>query len=86
MADNPDPDIGNNWDDETFEVVAVADLGIEKSVIKDEICLGAYGFYELVVTNDGPSDAVKVMVTDALPAELVYGGGSPECNGGAAAT
>ena len=76
---------GVTWDSgsasciEAYDVTTEADLSIAKSVIKDEICLGAYGFYEVVVSNDGPSDAVNVVVTDALPEELVYGGGSPEC-------
>lgn len=64
-----------NW-----SVTAQADLGVQKAVIADEICLGASGFYELVVTNAGPSDAQSVTVSDALPAGLVYGGGSPECS------
>ncbi|MBN2146260.1 MAG: DUF11 domain-containing protein, partial [Anaerolineales bacterium] len=63
-----------------WNVIAEADLSIAKGVIKDEICLGSYGFYELVVTNGGPSDAQNVVVSDTLPAELLFGGGSPECS------
>jgi uncharacterized repeat protein (TIGR01451 family) len=85
-ADNPDPWVWDNADVYNYEVTAEADLGIAKSVIKDEICLGAYGIYEIVVTNNGPSDAQNVQVTDALPDDLVYGGGSPECTHDGSAT
>ncbi len=73
---DPTPDTG---DSHTTTVQAVADLQIWKSVVKDEICPGAYGLYEIVVENDGPSDAVNLVVTDVLSDALVYGGGSPEC-------
>ena len=80
MADNYDPNTEDNFAFYPYEVYGSADLSIEKSVMKDELCLGAYGLYEIVVTNDGPSDALGVVVTDTLPAGLVYGGGSPECS------
>ncbi|MBN1315671.1 MAG: DUF11 domain-containing protein [Anaerolineales bacterium] len=73
-------DSGNSYDSVLYLVDAEADLEIQKSVIKDEICLGAYGFYELVVENDGPSDAQSITVTDVLPTGLIYGGGSSECS------
>lgn len=73
-------DTGSVTTDVDYDIVADADLGIEKSVIKDNICLGAYGFYELVVENNGLSDAQDVVVTDVLPTGLIFGGGSPECS------
>lgn len=74
-----DPDETNNIATATTLVNAEADLGIAKSVLQEELCLGAYNVYEIEVTNDGPSDAVDVSVTDVLPNALVYGGGSPRC-------
>jgi len=74
-----DPDETNNIATATTVVNAEADLGSAKSVIQEELCLGAYNVYEIEVINDGPSDAVDVSVTDVLPNALVYGGGSPRC-------
>ena len=74
-----DPDETNNIATATTAVNAEADLGIAKSVLQEELCLGAYNVYEIEVINDGPSDAVDVSVTDVLPNALVYGGGSPRC-------
>ncbi|MBN2147374.1 MAG: DUF11 domain-containing protein, partial [Anaerolineales bacterium] len=79
-ADQADPDETNNIASVTTPVTTSADLSIAKTVIKDEICLGSYGFYELVATNGGPSDAQNVVVSDTLPADLIFGGGSPECS------
>ncbi len=71
-------------DHDHFEDLNVLDgpaqLVIDKSVVSDEICLGAYGFYEIVIRNDGPSDSANVTVTDVLSDALIYGGGSPECS------
>ncbi len=78
-ADGPDPDETNNIATVTTTVQTEADLSIVKSVLKDELCLGAYNVYEIEVANDGPSDAEDVYVTDVLTGALVYGGGSPEC-------
>lgn len=74
-----DPDETNNIASATATVQAEADLGIAKSVLKDELCLDAYNVYEIEVTNAGPSDAEGVAVTDVLTGALVYGGGSSEC-------
>ena len=41
--------------------------------------MGAYGLYEIEVTNDGPSDAQNVAASDVLPNTLIFGGGSPAC-------
>jgi uncharacterized repeat protein (TIGR01451 family) len=78
-ADNPDPDTPDNMAMDDFVISTRADVSIEKTVIKDDICLGDYGFYLLAVTNDGPSDAKNVVVTDVLSDALIYGGGSPGC-------
>ncbi len=37
-------------------------------------------FFQVVVTNQGPSDAQAVIVTDTLPAGLTYAGGDAACS------
>ena len=39
-----------------------------------------------MITNTGPSDARNVVITDALPAQVSYVGGSPECTHNGAPT
>jgi uncharacterized repeat protein (TIGR01451 family) len=78
-ADATDLNETNNVATATTAVQAQADLGITKSVLNDELCLGADNLYEIEVTNDGPSDAQDVYVTDVLTDALVYAGGSPQC-------
>ena len=63
----------------TYEVTASADLAIEKEVLKDEICLGAYGLYEIVVENAGPAVATGARVVDPVTALPQVSGASWTC-------
>ncbi|MCB0149995.1 MAG: DUF11 domain-containing protein, partial [Caldilineaceae bacterium] len=36
--------------------------------------------YQIVVTNNGPSDAQNVVVTDTLPLSTTYAGGDAACS------
>jgi len=74
-----DPSPADNADAVTTLVQPEADLGIEKSALYGQVCLGASGLYELAITNAGPSLARNVVVTDELPDTLVYAGGSRAC-------
>lgn len=58
-----------------------ADLAIAKSAPEGVVDLGPFD-YQIEVTNNGPADATSVVVTDTLPAELVYVG--DDCGGGIA--
>ena len=71
---DPEPDA---WDEAATTVTSSSMLTITKAVLKDELCLGAYGLYELVVTNEGPSTASGVVVTDSLPPELIRAATAP---------
>jgi uncharacterized repeat protein (TIGR01451 family) len=62
-----DVDPANNTSTATTPVTPVADLRIAK-VGDATVAAGADINYELRVTNDGPSDATAVLVTDTLPA------------------
>ncbi|MBM4463569.1 MAG: DUF11 domain-containing protein [Chloroflexi bacterium] len=55
----------------TKEWWAASDLAISKSGIPDPVVPGAVMQYTLTVTNNGPSDATNVVVTDTLPAAAI---------------
>ena len=63
-----DPDGSNDDATEATAVDEQADLSITKSDDADPVTAGTDLTYTLVVTNDGPSDATNVEVTDAVPA------------------
>ena len=70
----------------TSTVNTNAALQIVKKDLTDPVYAGDTYFYEIVITNTGPSDARNVVITDALPAQVSYVGGSPECTHNGAAT
>jgi uncharacterized repeat protein (TIGR01451 family) len=67
-----DPQAGNNQATATTAVVARADLRLQKTVDPTLATAGGVVAYTLSVTNDGPSDAPAVVMTDTLPASLTY--------------
>jgi uncharacterized repeat protein (TIGR01451 family) len=74
----PDPDGSNNSDTVISPVTALAWITIEKSDdIFDPAPPGSPVAYAIEVRNEGPSDAVDVTVTDALPAGMSYLGSRP---------
>ncbi len=76
-----DPAIGNNSAVEFTAVTTQADLGIEISDLPDPVVAGQGLTYTLVVSNQGPSDASGVVVTDTLPGEVVYSTANPSPDG-----
>jgi uncharacterized repeat protein (TIGR01451 family) len=81
----PDPDPGGNVDEDGISVVASADLALAKTDSPDPVIAGTQLNYSLEVTNNGPSDAVNVVVEDNLPVgvtviSVTAPGGS--CNAG----
>ncbi|WP_183342386.1 DUF11 domain-containing protein [Conexibacter arvalis] len=65
-----DPDPGNNRDTERVPSGPEADLSITKIPSVETVKVGGQLFYTLLVRNDGPSDAQRVVVTDAAGAGL----------------
>lgn len=70
-----DPDPSNNHDEDDVTPIGSADLEIGK-VVGQPLFAGQVGTYELTVTNNGPSVARDVTVTDTLPPNLTYAGSS----------
>ncbi|UCB43246.1 MAG: DUF11 domain-containing protein, partial [Dehalococcoidales bacterium] len=71
-GDDTDPDESNNTATEDTVVNTEADLVITKSDSPDPVIAGQGLTYTVVVTNNGPSDASGVEVTDTLPAGVTF--------------
>jgi uncharacterized repeat protein (TIGR01451 family) len=69
-----DPDLANNQAEETTIIDREADLKIEKSDLGQTPVVGEPFTYVITVTNNGPSLASNVVVTDSLPADVTFVG------------
>ena len=81
QSPTPDPDSGNNQDEESTDPDPKANLVLVKTGPTGPIAAGDQISYTVSVTNEGPSDALDVVVDDPLPPGLTYvdavvGGGS----------
>ncbi len=56
----------------TILAPVIADLGITKSTPSDDASPGASIAYTITLTNNGPDAAANVVVTDTLPADLLF--------------
>ncbi|MGH2595871.1 MAG: DUF7507 domain-containing protein [Actinomycetota bacterium] len=63
----PDPNAANDSATDVDAVGSSADLSITKTDAPDPVALGNDVTYTITVTNNGPSDAAGVVVTDTLP-------------------
>jgi uncharacterized repeat protein (TIGR01451 family) len=84
----PDPNLANNTDSATVQVGASADVGITKTLLTNPIVPGSSVTYRLTATNNGPSDAANVVVSDKPDNNLTVTAttpstGSCNINGGA---
>ena len=66
----PETDLSNNISDVDVAVVNNADLELTKICLEEVVYPGDIITYVISVTNNGPADAVNVVVTDNYPAEL----------------
>lgn len=87
-SDTHDPNTANNADTESTNVNTRTDLQLAKSDSPDPVVAGHDLTYTLTVTNNGPSDAIGVILTDTLPAGVTFKSatpGAPTCtaSGGA---
>ncbi|MFZ5365172.1 MAG: peptidoglycan-binding protein [Patescibacteria group bacterium] len=80
--EDPDSTPDNNVpaeDDQSSVSITVesADVAITKTDAADPVTLGNNIQYDVTVTNNGPSDATNVDVTDTLPAGVTYVSATP---------
>src|SRR5262249_57083901 len=66
-----DPNAANNSSSVTTGVTASADLAITKTGPATVVAAGSVAC-SLTVTNNGPSDAASLTVTDTLPAGVTF--------------
>ncbi|MGD8854940.1 MAG: SdrD B-like domain-containing protein, partial [Chloroflexota bacterium] len=71
-GDQFDPNQGNNQVDQPTEIIAVADLAIQKSDSPDPVTAGTQLTYVVEIHNLGPSDATSLVVSDPLAAGLTF--------------
>ena len=71
-SNTDDPDTDNNSDKEETTVTTQADLSVTKTILNPTTYIEDDITYHIVVTNNGPSYAQNVEVTDLLPSGLVY--------------
>ena len=71
-GNQPDPNLANNTSTVTTPVTSEADLAIVKSATPSPVDVGKQLTYTLTTTNNGPSGATGVTVTDVLPAGVSY--------------
>ncbi|HSB09838.1 MAG TPA: HYR domain-containing protein [Blastocatellia bacterium] len=67
-----DPTPGNNTGTATTTVQTQADLAVTKTDSPDPVVAGNNLTYAINFTNNGPSDAQSVSVTDAVPANTTF--------------
>ncbi len=71
----PDPDPDNNHDATSDSLSTDADLALTKTTVTTDIPADGVGRYRIEIVNNGPSDALNVVVADTLPSGLSYAGG-----------
>jgi uncharacterized repeat protein (TIGR01451 family) len=83
-ADTPDPNPNNNRATVSLTVTALADLALTKTGPASAIA-GTDATYNLSVTNNGPSTAKNVVISDATPAGVTIvsvSSSAGSCNAG----
>jgi uncharacterized repeat protein (TIGR01451 family) len=71
-GNEPDPNLANNTSTVTTQVNPLVDLAIVKSASPNPVIAGNTLTYTLSASNNGPSNATGVTITDTLPAGVTY--------------
>lgn len=66
-SDASDPNLSNNTSTITTNITPVSDLAITKQANPEPVAVGSQLTYTLVVTNNGPSTANGIVLTDNIP-------------------
>ena len=69
-SDTFDPNLDNNSSTSQTTVIKSADLAITKQSDQNPVNLGDILTYTLQITNNGPSDAEVIQITDLIPAPM----------------
>jgi uncharacterized repeat protein (TIGR01451 family) len=77
-SDTADPDNSDNQESVQTVVNASADVSVTKSDSPDPVFAGNMLTYTIVVTNNGPSTAADVTITDPLPAGTTFVSGQDQ--------
>ena len=64
---NTDTELTNNISEVTTTVSMISEVEVSKTNSVDGVIAGEPVIYDIVVTNNGPSDAPNVMITDLIP-------------------
>ena len=75
-ATQTDSDPTNNSATQTTAINGRVDVAITKVDSADPVVAGGALSYTIIVTNNGPSTATNVVVTDSLPSSLIYVSGN----------
>ncbi len=79
FGDTRDPNAANDSATVSTTIGQQSRLLIAKTDLADPVYAGDRYFYEIVITNTGPSQANNLIFTDTLPSQVTYAGASPEC-------
>lgn len=81
-TNTPEGDYTNNSDEEPTDVIPRADVSIIKQDDPDPVVGGEQLVYTLFYGNNGPSEAVNVVVSDQLPPEVTFLSADPAPSAG----
>ena len=74
-----DPDGGDNTDSEATTITSSANIQLAKTDNGASTTPGGTVSYNLTVTNNGPSTAKNVVITETVPANTAYSGSGWTC-------
>ena len=67
----PDSNLDNNTSTLGTQVNTLADISVIKTANKNTVIAGELLTYNIVLSNDGPSDAQNVILTDTVPNQIL---------------
>ncbi len=74
---SPDSNPANNQSSVPTTIVQLTDVGVTKTVAPPAVVVGGSVTYTVTATNHGPNPASGIVVTDRLPAGVLYQSSAP---------